>query len=839
MRWIHYRQMHRVIVGCLFALFLVLNLQAQSRFIEMQNRMRVDEATGVPRAIYNIQSDQYSGTPETIARQYLSENRQRLRMKTNLSDLELLEIKESPAGRHVAFRQNYKGIPVIRSTIVVSMNRENRIRMLVTNYRPGISLNVNPSLSRENAIRITRSEVAGSLSDEVSWPTGELAVYQDSLDAFHLVWDVRLTLQGPFGEWTAFVDAQSGQLLEKFETSMSYTNGTGKVFDPDPGTALRDASLTDQNDADYRELQPAYDTVSLFDLNDAISGVYRVQGRYVWSEDIQSPTVPIVTESNPDDFTYGRDQDAFEEVNVYYFIDNFRRYLGTLGFSPTWDYLDPNSETIAIDARGWNGQNARYYSGSEYIVYGVVDVDAGEDQSVVIHEYGHALHDALIPGGIDNGSPDTYGVSEGLSDYFGISYRRTTQANPYRPNHRSNWFLPGAGTSIKTPENAHYPEPQNGGHWGTSPYAKMNVWASTLMDMEYNVATDPEQGVNLTRDVTTRLMLTSLSYVTASSSVQDYVHAILQADRDIPEYDGEHIQELASIFNNRGFFYYDQVSGAVTSNTTWSGAKLVTGGVTVDNDATLTIEPGTYVFFDGDYNFSVKAGSKIIAEGTESDPIYFTSANGTSRQSWGTLYVNGSNNSFKWCTVEYGDWGVKLHGNPDPATNNTIDHCTFRENDMGLRIERNEVVAKSNTIYDNRHGIVTINNTEVEFHGNRVYNNDRDGIYSTSNNYLQLYGNVIENNGVGAYSSRNGIYTRNGDNIELGDLTGAIWGGYNTIRNNYATEVYAGYGDPLVEILEASIHDNTGDEVYNYSGNPSVLAYNTWWGESPPDYSQM
>lgn len=203
------------------------------------------------------------------------------------------------------------------------------------------------------------------------------------------------------------------------------------------------------------------------------------------------------------------------------------------------------------------------------------------------------------------------------------------------------------------------------------------------------------------------------------------------------------------------------------------------------------------------------------------------------------MYIDGDNNSLKYCVFEDGDWGVKFIGSPNQASGNVVEYCTFRNNDQGLRIERNEVVVKNNVIRDNRHGIVTINNTEVEFHGNHVYNNDRDGIYSISNNYLQLYGNVIENNGLGSYSSRNGIYTWNGDNIELGDLNGQVWGGYNTIRDNYATEVYAGYGDPLVEILVASIYDNAGDEVYNYSGNPTIAAYSSWWGESPPDGSQF
>lgn len=284
--------------------------------------------------------------------------------------------------------------------------------------------------------------------------------------------------------------------------------------------------------------------------------------------------------------------------------------------------------------------------------------------------------------------------------------------------------------------------------------------------------------------------------------------------------------------------YTAVTGGTFTTDETWFGPLHVLGSVAFDNNSVLTVAPSAILQFAEAKNLSIKAGSKIIAEGTVQDSIYFTAESGSAQHPWGTFYVSSSHNRFQYCVVEYGNWGLKFY-NANGATDNSIEHSDLQYNDQGVRIERNEVVVKNNTIHDNRHGIVTINNTEVEFQGNHIYDNDRDGIYSTSNNYLQLYGNVIETNGLGGTNSRNGIYTRNGDNIELGDVNGIIWQGYNTIRDNVATEVYAGYGDPVVEIIEASIHDDTGDEVYNYTGNPSIVDYTTWWGEYPPDGSQI
>jgi len=71
------------------------------------------------------------------------------------------------------------------------------------------------------------------------------------------------------------------------------------------------------------------------------------------------------------------------------------------------------------------------------------------------------------------------------------------------------------------------------------------------------------------------------------------------------------------------------VSGAITADTTWTAGNQykIDGLVTVKSGATLTIEPGTVVFGDttGDDYIVVAKGSRIVADGTDALPIYFTS----------------------------------------------------------------------------------------------------------------------------------------------------------------------------------------------------------------------
>src|SRR5690606_16140492 len=71
---------------------------------------------------------------------------------------------------------------------------------------------------------------------------------------------------------------------------------------------------------------------------------------------------------------------------------------------------------------------------------------------------------------------------------------------------------------------------------------------------------------------------------------------------------------------------------------------LLLGNVFVTNGATLTIEPGTVII--GDFaskgSLTIAKGSKIIAEGLETDPIVFTSNRSVKRAGdWGGLIILG------------------------------------------------------------------------------------------------------------------------------------------------------------------------------------------------------
>jgi PKD repeat protein len=88
------------------------------------------------------------------------------------------------------------------------------------------------------------------------------------------------------------------------------------------------------------------------------------------------------------------------------------------------------------------------------------------------------------------------------------------------------------------------------------------------------------------------------------------------------------------------------VSGDITANTTWTNNNIymLTGGfVYVTNNATLTIEPGTIIKGNAS-TLVITRGAKLIADGTQTQPIVFTSFQTVGNRApgdWGGIILCG------------------------------------------------------------------------------------------------------------------------------------------------------------------------------------------------------
>ena len=104
----------------------------------------------------------------------------------------------------------------------------------------------------------------------------------------------------------------------------------------------------------------------------------------------------------------------------------------------------------------------------------------------------------------------------------------------------------------------------------------------------------------------------------------------------------------------------EMLTGVIDKNTTLykKNIYLIVGKVYIANNAVLTIEPGTLIRGDFDTRgmLVITKGSKIIANGEESNPIVFTSNKSASERKpgdWGGVVVMGEANINKFGNIGY------------------------------------------------------------------------------------------------------------------------------------------------------------------------------------------
>jgi zinc metalloprotease ZmpB len=178
----------------------------------------------------------------------------------------------------------------------------------------------------------------------------------------------------------------------------------GRIFLPNPVVTLHDETLTDQKDADYAALQPAYQVVTLTNLD----GSGYLRGDYADVCGTKSCAF-----SSDATYLYGRSDTWFEQVMAYDAVTQAELYIQSLGFT------NVNNEPQNMRVSQYGGDNSFYDPKKDEITLGKGGVDDGEDLEVIWHEYGHAIQDSQVPGfgvGHDAGS-----IGEGFGDYWAFT----------------------------------------------------------------------------------------------------------------------------------------------------------------------------------------------------------------------------------------------------------------------------------------------------------------------------------------------------------------------------------------------------------------------------------
>ena len=179
----------------------------------------------------------------------------------------------------------------------------------------------------------------------------------------------------------------------------------GWVFMVNPVQSSDNQDLTDDKDAKSAVPMSAYATVPLNNLDG--SGYLRGTWAYIES----STGAPAY--SSKGQYYFTRDQDQFEQVMAYFWVDRAQTYLQSLGFD------DIVHEPFHIKVGQYGGDNS-YQTDKPYrIRLGKGGVDDAEDAEVIVHEYGHAVHQSQVPG--YGQSADAGAIGESFGDYLAVT----------------------------------------------------------------------------------------------------------------------------------------------------------------------------------------------------------------------------------------------------------------------------------------------------------------------------------------------------------------------------------------------------------------------------------
>jgi len=465
--------------------------------------------------------------------------------KIDADNLQVVKIDKDNKTESILFNQTHRGIPVYGAQVrLVRHNETKRFTFISSRYMPNVEIeDVNPKISPSQAYAIAKDYLP--VKSVMKYLEPELVIFPRGKGV--LAYRVQLPSENPMGDWEIFVDAKTGKVFFVRDQAM-YATGYGKAWLPDPLTTSHhyygdSPEWKDNNDADNDSLNSQRFNVILKDIS--FDGTYyTLDGPWVHVDDsLESPYSPLpqVTDSMGFDFT--RNPQEFEAVMVYFHIDSMQRY-----FQNRLGIPNANAEPQDVDPHGLSGEdNSHYVPSTDQIAFGEGGVDDAEDADVIVHEYGHAVQDDIVPGwGTTN---EARAMGEGFGDYLATIW--SMRMDTFRwgdvftwDGHNEFW----AGRSCDN--NMVYPDSLNGQihHDG-------QLWCASLVEVIW--ALHNEMGLSLDSALRTMdfIVIKHHFYLTSGATIPEAAQAIIQVDRDYNN--GAHLNFIIPIFDARGLIDAD------------------------------------------------------------------------------------------------------------------------------------------------------------------------------------------------------------------------------------------------------------------------------------------
>ncbi|MHB9040498.1 MAG: T9SS type A sorting domain-containing protein [Melioribacteraceae bacterium] len=386
-----------------------------------------------PGSVFGGKAEIKGNSPEITARKFLQKYSNLFKIDADNSKLRFVEVTGNDKMNYVKFRQVYHNIPVYGTEYIITTDLNGAVLSAIGRHYP-VDLNcaTTASLNKDEAFNRAKNDIGSS--EKFKLYRSDLLILPHK-GKFRLAWKMDISTEARGGSWKYFVDANSGEVLEKYRVSsdaVETVRHENKPFEPvekvNPAIiqpTVNSTLLFSEVDG-HGNIYETYPDITEFGLSTNVTlprmsdATNYVIGTYA---DVDNSAVTRASILNHDYTGISKESPQFDEVNVYYHIDKFRyNFINNFNFN---GFIQIPATVSGI------GEGAEFLNGVLRFYH---DINGGlpdfaREAKVIYHEYTHAVVLSIKP--LDLTTSETGGISEGLADYFAGSYTDNAQIGVY------------------------------------------------------------------------------------------------------------------------------------------------------------------------------------------------------------------------------------------------------------------------------------------------------------------------------------------------------------------------------------------------------------------------
>ena len=449
------------------------------------------------------------------AKSYIAENAEIFNLP-KVKDANLLKpvrVETTDNAKHVAFQMVIDGVEVSDARIELHLNSEDVVTLAHGSLPTIREINNEIVLGKYQAIG--QAKVAIKANKFRAVPEAELKVWPERNGTARMVYETKLAVEKPLGDWKIIIDAETGEVVD-MNNEMAFVTGRGALYVTNPLIC----EITEEG---------------LYHLT-----THKLKGKYadIVNEDVEEAF------NEEDVHIYDVDNTHFDEVNMYNYITTIHDfYKNTLGHTK----LDkPMRATVHL---GTNYDNAYFSPWQGGFAFGDGNRfnDLAKEASIAYHEYSHAVLHSIVYLAY---SAESGAMNEGQADYFACTVTEDPKLGEWAVAKMGRDYLRILETDL------HYPEDIEG-----EVHADGKIWGSVLWDIRKAIGKADAD----------KLIYKAHHYLKSGSpKFIDGYNALITADEN--EFGGKHLEALAKVMQKRGIIAANY-NGAVLTKKDLSRTK--------------------------------------------------------------------------------------------------------------------------------------------------------------------------------------------------------------------------------------------------------------------------